>query len=145
MKKVQSISSLFAMSVFCSFAANASQQAIPSNRLDDYKTAIATAVSNDGLRCDGAYSTGDTLDYISHATSGTVQNDSSQPLITLTYKGNGDQQVVLTITTSSDLKSIQTLKVEEQGDIQVFSGNLANPVYTPAYGPTGEMSVCSHN
>lgn len=112
----------------------AAPQPIPTERLKDYKMAVLIAIRQSKIECivtKGSPSAS-VVSRLDRAQSGTVNLEGTQPLLELTSEEAGERSVV-TVTTSSDFKTIVSLKVEDFHKDKVNVGDLLNPSIADGY------------
>lgn len=145
------------VSTFVAGAANAAFQTVPQDRMSEYRTAISSAIAaiNDSaMVCyegqtkiqsyfDQAVMRGGTYDSVLERSNVTISVDNSgtQPSIML-VEGNSYSRKIVTLTTSSDYKSIVAGTRLEQSQKTLNDGNLMNPQLRQAF--TTDRSLRCH-
>lgn len=144
--KMTSIASAL-VGVLLTSSASAEYNNIPASQLDDYKTAISIALNRTNFRncaISGPLA-GTAEEFIKAADSAKIQNDGKQPILIFEIsaaKYSNAGKAATTIVSSSDYKSIISLRTDEYVLSEVNIGDLKRPRIEMAYviKATGECN-----
>ena len=127
MKKL--ILTLLTLATLSTGRAQAAPSPISQDQLASYLKAVILVINSESFDCKSGTGevTGTVADIISVAKSGTIDTDGDQPLLTFTTV-TGYERILVTVTSTSDLKAIQSLKVERYAKVEVNNGDLKSPV-----------------
>lgn len=112
-------------------SAFASSQSIPKAKLAAYQQAATLAIVGKAFDCQtvSGILNGNVVNRIAASTSGQIDTSGAQPLLIFIFE-EGPKLNTISITTSSDFKSISSMRIEDsvKSIEDVNTGDLQNPV-----------------